>query len=461
MTGGPCHCERSEAIWRVIPRITSGITPGSSLANSQSRRDSIPPLRLTSFVLFVASITASGCVARSDADLSRARTRGADIELPFATRAVSARVLAGATLASVLRAHEVAESEIAVIVARAASVFDLRKIRAAQPYRLAHTLAGALRQFEYEIDGDRLLRVSRSVQDEVTFVAGVVPIEKTRAVATIRGSITRETPSLFGAVAAAGEGVDLSLALAGIFNGEIDFNADVQPGDRFELVVEKQYRDDDRVGGYGPIEAAEFENAGRRYRAVRFTPPGGSAGYYDERGVSMRRFFLRSPLKFEPVVSSGFSRNRFHPILREYRAHLGVDYKAPAGAPVVAVADGVVVSAGMSGDAGRLVHLRHANAFESEYLHLSSIAVRAGMRVRQGDFIGRVGSSGLATGSHLDYRVKKNGVFVNPLAAHSAMPAAEPLPAEHMAAFAKAREHAFAELTGVLPTLPYSLLPTP
>src|SRR5439155_25681499 len=127
--------------------------------------------------------------------------------------------------------------------------------------------------------------------------------------------------------------------------------------------------------GYGPILAAEFDNAGRRYRAVRFVPAQGAAGFYDDRGVSMRRFFLHSPLKFQPTVTSGFSRSRFHPILREYRPHLGVDYKAPAGAPVIAVADGVVMEAGMSGGAGRLVHLRHSNGFESEYLHLSAIAV--------------------------------------------------------------------------------------
>ena len=138
----------------------------------------------------------------------------------------------------------------------------------------------------------------------------------------------------------------------------------------------------------------------------------------------MRRFFLASPLKFQPVITSGFSRSRLHPMLREYRAHLGVDYRAPAGAPVVAVSDGVVVSAGSSGGSGRMVHLRHANGFESEYLHLSAITVHAGARVQQGELIGRVGSTGLATGPHLDYRLKKNGAFINPLTAHRAMPAA-------------------------------------
>src|SRR5258708_24175607 len=133
------------------------------------------------------------------------------------------------------------------------------------------------------------------------------------------------------------------------FGGEIDFSTEVQPGDHFQLTVEKQFRDGGEFGGYGPVLAAEFLNAGRRVRAVRYAPEGGSPGYYDERGVSMRRFFLASPLKFQPVITSGFSRSRLHPILREYRAHLGVDYRAPAGAPVVAGAGGVGVSPRPSG----------------------------------------------------------------------------------------------------------------
>jgi murein DD-endopeptidase MepM/ murein hydrolase activator NlpD len=179
---------------------------------------------------------------------------------------------------------------------------------------------------------------------------------------------------------------------------------------------------------------------------VRFTPDGGSPGYYDDHGRSMKRFFLASPLKFNPVVTSAFSRARLHPVLREVRAHLGVDYRAPAGSPVVAVADGVVVSAGMSGGAGRRVHLRHANGFETEYLHLSAIAVAAGAHVRQGELVGRVGSSGLATGPHLDYRLKKNGAFINPVTAHRAMPPADPVPAAQMAAFEAARDRAIGAL---------------
>lgn len=368
-----------------------------------------------------------------------------DIALPLETTVVSARVRAGWTLASMLRAHDVAVSDAAAILAHAASVFDLRRVRANQPYRLETTHTGAVREFEYEIDGDRFLRVGRS--PDAALVARVLPIPKTRRVEVVSGRIDREHSSLVAALDAEGETIDLTLALADIFGGEIDFTTEVQPGDHVELTVEKHYRDDRRFAGYGPILAAEFTNAGRRVRAVRYTPEGASPGYYDEQGGSMRRFFLASPLKFQPVVTSGFSRSRLHPILRQVRAHLGVDYRAPAGAPVVAVADGVVVSAGANGGAGRMVHLRHANGFETEYLHLSAISVRAGARVRQGELIGRVGSSGLATAAHLDYRLKRNGAFVNPIAAHRAMPPADPIPAPQMLAFEAARDRAMATLS--------------
>jgi len=396
-------------------------------------------------VLVVASAVA-GCAQRPDPPAARVARRLADIPLPRDSRIVAARVVAGATLASLLRGSRVAEAEAAEMVAHAASVFDLRKIRAVQPYRLEQARDGMVRRFEYEIDSDRFLRLTRAAPAGASFVAEVLPIPKARSLDVVRGTIDRVTASLFAAMDAAGESVDLSIGLADIFGGEVDFSIDVQPGDRFELLVEKQYRADRAFAGYGPILAAEFDNAGRRYRAVRFTAPGGTPGYYDERGVSMRRFFLHSPLKFQPVVTSGFSRSRLHPILREYRPHLGVDYKAPIGAPVIAVADGIVVEAGMSGGAGRMVHLRHANGFESEYLHLSAIAVRAGAHVRQGDLVGRVGASGLATGPHLDYRLKKSGVFINPLTAQRALPPADPVPATLRVAFAGVRDRAFAAL---------------
>ena len=370
--------------------------------------------------------------------------RGDDVYLPSDLRMISARVFPGATMASLLRANQIAESEVAVLVARAAAVFDLRRVRVEQPYRLARALDGALRWFEYEIDADRLLKIARAPDQPVPeFVAQIVAIEKESRTVTVRGAIGADADSLVAAMDQAGETIDLSLALAGIFASDVDFNTDLQPGDRFELVAEKLYREDNQFAGYGPILAAELHNDQRRLRAVRFHPEGGAAGYFDEQGRSLRKFFLRSPLKFEPVITSGFSRRRFHPVVHAYRAHQGVDYRAPTGAPVVAVASGTVVFAGVSGGSGRMVHLRHANGFESQYLHLSAIAVRSGARINQGDLIGRVGSTGLATGPHLHYALKKNGVNVNPVAVHRAMPPGDPIPAADASRFAEARDRAF------------------
>ena len=398
-------------------------------------------------LIILASLALCGCAAPEALPTSAHNL--VDIDLPSETRIVSDRVARGATLASLLREHAIAETEIHTLVARAASVFDLRKVRAGQPYKLAQAIDGAVRRFEYEIDLDRTLRLERikGNNPDVDFEVEIAPIEKEARTAIVRGGIDEGASSLFAAMDRAGESVELTLKLADVFSSEVDFNSEVQPGDRFELLVDKLYRTDDAdeaFAGYGPVVAAEFVNDGRRLRAFHFTPDGGSAGYFSEDGRSLRRFFLRSPLKFDPVVTSGFSRSRRHPVLHVQRAHLGVDYRAPTGAPVIAVSNGVVVSAGWSGGSGRMVHLRHANGYETQYLHLSSIAVRRGARVAQGDLIGRVGSSGLATGPHLDYRVRKNGSYLNPVVAHRAMPPGDPIPDDQMPAFVEARDRALA-----------------
>ncbi len=272
---------------------------------------------------------------------------------------------------------------------------------------------------------------------------------------SVRGEINSSASSLFAAMEVVGERPDLSLALAEIFGGEIDFNSDLQPGDTFALTFEKVFRDG-QFAGYGPVQAAEFVNNGRLLKAIRFAPPGGKPGYYDEQGRSMRRFFLASPLKFilSPHVTSGFTSARFHPILRIYRPHLGVDYRAPMGSPVVAVAAGTVVSAGWSGEGGRMVHLRHASGYETYYMHLSAITVRSGAHVGQGDLIGRVGATGMATGPHLDYRVHRSGRAINPQNLLRLMPPGEPIPAPLLADFRAERDYALSQLVGPSPTAP-------
>ena len=264
-------------------------------------------MRFASFFLIGAAIAASACDAGRAADAARDVSHrtvetARDIALAADTTIVSARVASGATLASILRAQNVIASDVTELVLRAGAVFDLRKVRRDQPYRLEKTPMGTVRRLEYEIDGDRLLRVVRSPAE--VLVVDILPIPKTRRVEIVRGQIDREHSSLVAAMDAAGETIDLTLALADIFGGEIDFSTEIQHGDHFQLTVEKQFRDGGEFAGYGPILAAEFLNAGRRVHAVRYAPESGSPGYYDERGVSMRRFFLASPLKFQPVITS-------------------------------------------------------------------------------------------------------------------------------------------------------------
>ena len=187
----------------------------------------------------------------------------------------------------------------------------------------------------------------------------------------IRGDIDRDHPSLVAALERAGEDVGLAVGIAELFGGDVDFYRDLQPGDVIEVVFEQVLRDGARVG-YGDIVAARLTNDGRLLSAFRFQPAGGKPAYYDAAGLSLKRFFLASPLKFEPRVTSGFSYRRLHPVLGIRRPHLGADFGAPKGAPVVAIADAAVVSARYTAGGGNTVTLRHAGGYESRYLHLSS-----------------------------------------------------------------------------------------
>ena len=375
-----------------------------------------------------------------------------DITLSPEVEVIEARVPRNATLAGLLRAHELSQEIVTAVVEQAHNVFDLRRLRADHPYRLVRTFDGLLRRFEYHIDTDKFLRVVHTSDAPVLVEAEVVPYAKQRARVSLRGTIDADRPSLVAAVAGSGETVELAITLAEVFSGDIDFYNDLRRGDRFELLFERELRER-RYAGYGDVLAAEFENDGRRLRAFRYAVPGKAPGYYDEQGRSQRRFFLRSPLRFEPRITSGFSYRRRHPVLGGYRPHLGVDYAAPRGTPVVSVASGTVVSAGRSGGSGLMVRLRHTNGYETYYLHLSATAqgVRRGAHVAQGQLIGRVGATGLATGPHLDYRLRQNGVFVNPLLVHRSLPPGEPIPEEFLSDFEAVRDQALAELAWPVP----------
>lgn len=258
-------------------------------------------------------------------------------------------------------------------------------------------------------DGGRIVvsRIERPVHSEVLRLEGTIDT------------------SLFGAVETAGGGPELAVRMAQIYQWDIDFLRDIRQGDGFVVLVDRQTIEGEFYS-WGTIFATRFVNQDRVIDAVIYPDGEGRLGYYDLEGHPLRKQFLRSPLKFSRITSR-FSMSRYHPVLKRRMPHYGVDYGAPVGTPVLCTADGTVSFVGSNGGGGRMVRVRHANGFETNYLHLSRYGkgVRRGARVAQGQVIGYVGSSGLSTGPHLDYRVKQNGSWINPLSISS--PPVKPL----------------------------------
>jgi murein DD-endopeptidase MepM/ murein hydrolase activator NlpD len=376
-----------------------------------------------------------------------------DVYLPPETETIVSTVPRHATLDSLLRAHQLQEQLVIEAVSAARAVFDPRQLRAERRYRIVRSLDGLLREFEYQIDADRFLRiVNPDRATPAVLAAHVLTYDKQVAVVAIDARIDAGHSSLISSIDGAGENIQLAMELAEIFSGQVDFHTDLQPGDSFRVLFEKSSHDG-QFSGYGAILGASITVDGRQLQAFRWIDPvTGKAAYYDENGRSLKRFFLKSPLKFEPRVTSAFSTRRLHPIDKVFKAHLGVDYGAPTGSSVVAVAAGIVASAGYAGGGGNTVHLKHPGGFETYYLHLSSYGpgIRGGAHVAQGQLVGRVGMTGSATGPHLDYRLKRNGVFVNPVSVHARQAPGAPIPAVQLAMFSASRANILARLTATL-----------
>ncbi len=227
----------------------------------------------------------------------------------------------------------------------------------------------------------------------------------------------------------------ITMTMANIFGGVIDFVYDVRAGDSFAIVYEELYLDGKKIGN-GNIIAAQYVNRGRTYNAFRYVDATGAAGYYNEDGVSMRKAFLRAPLDFTRI-SSGFNLRRLHPITKNVRPHRGIDYAAPTGTPVFSTGDGRVIASGYSKANGKFVFIRHGEAYTTKYLHLSKRAVKKGQRIKQGQIIGHVGCTGLCTGPHLHYEFLVNGVHRNPRTILKKLPKAKSLEAQYKADFAR------------------------
>lgn len=308
----------------------------------------------------------------------------------------------------------------------ALSVYDLATIHPGSELSLEFTDGEELPTgLHYRVDEDHTLLMARdgdvwsARMDEVAYVA-----HETTMTLTV-------TSSLWQAGMDAGlRPSDLDV-LAKIFEYELDFNSELQPNAQLGLVGEV-LSSPGHKDKLGPLHAVRLLNGGDVYEMIRFVKPDGKEGWYHKDGTAAKRPFLRSPLEFSRVTS-GFNTQRFHPILKVRRPHNGTDFGAPVGTPVRAVADGVVDFAGPNGGHGNFVKLRHASGYDTSYSHMSAVLVRKGATVRQGQLIGRVGTSGLSTGPHMHYQMWKNGRFVD--AMREVMPNVEPLEPALLPAF--------------------------
>jgi murein DD-endopeptidase MepM/ murein hydrolase activator NlpD len=342
------------------------------------------------------------------------------------------RLHAGENFTAALQKFGLSAEEAANASAAAQRAFNMRQVRAGNTITVGRSVEGELREIDYKIDPDRMLKI---VPDEKGFTAQVSEIPSKMEVMAVTGRID---DSLFNAVEDAGESAELAMRLAQIFGYDLDFYTDPRKGDTFLMVIEKKKYANGKTAGYGRILAAEYENAGKKYQALLFHDPTGRPGYYSADGKSLQKAFLRSPLKFGAPVTSHFSKARFHPILKTYRPHMGTDYGAPVGTPVQTIGSGRVVFAGRKGGEGNMVQIAHANGYETMYLHLSRMFVRSGEHVEIGKTIGLVGSTGLSTGPHLDFRILQKGQYKN--FEKLGLPPSDPVSKKNLPEFAALRE---------------------
>jgi len=297
---------------------------------------------------------------------------------------------------------------------------------------------GGLLKLEYEIDSDTTLKVERTTSGYQAQTATL----NTETRQLLKSAEINS--SLFAATDATDIPDSIAMQIADIFSGEIDFHSDLRKGDRFAVVYEADYNNGSLIKT-GKVLAAEFTNNGKNYRALMYRDPDGEINYYTPEGKSLQKSFLRSPLEFSRI-SSGFSLGRFHPILQRMRAHKGVDFAAPTGTRIKATSGGVISFVGTKSGYGNIVVLQHQNGISTVYGHLSRFVsgLRKGMKVSQGEIIGFVGMTGLATGPHLHYELLLRGQHRNPMTI--ALPAAKPIEAKYSADFAAASAVSNAQL---------------
>lgn len=345
---------------------------------------------------------------------------------------VEGQVKPNQNLGSLLATFGVSMAKIDKLARNSADVFDVRKIKSGNNYYVLQD-RDSLNTAQYLVyENNKVDYYVFDLTDSLNCLSG----QKEVTVLLKTGHGTIES-SLWNAMAKNGLSTMLSNQMSDIFAWSIDFFG-LQKGDRFRLYYEEKMVDSISVA-VGPIHAIEFEHMNKVYYAYRFDQDD-KPDYFDHTGQSLKKAFLKAPLNYSRI-SSHFSNSRYHPVLKINRPHHGVDYAAPAGTPVVSIGDGVVVTRSyQAGGAGNYVKIKHNSVYSTAYMHLKGFGpgITQGARVRQGQVIGYVGSTGLSTGPHLDFRVYKNGAAINPLRMES--PPAEPIKSEYMSAFNQKRD---------------------
>ena len=326
---------------------------------------------------------------------------------------------------------------IELIISKLKPLVNFRKIKGGS-YRYVSDMNGNFVKFVFEVGPTEIYEIKRDSQG---FVAEKKEVPLETYLVKVGGDIRS---SLFEAMEAAGEQDQLVIAFAEVLAWEVDFYKDVKEGDHFKVLVEKLYKGNEFIR-YGPIHAVEYQRGEKTLRGIGY-----QGDFYNEKGVSLKKAFLKAPLRFNRI-SSKFSRARVHPILGGVRPHFGVDYAAPPGTPIWAVGDGTVVSCGWNSGFGKQVILRHRNGYMTCYGHLSryGAGMKAGKTVKQKQVIGYVGSTGLSTGPHLDYRLLKDGVYKNPL--KETFPEGFPIGKGELERFQKRRDEMISYFHGETP----------
>jgi murein DD-endopeptidase MepM/ murein hydrolase activator NlpD len=349
--------------------------------------------------------------------------------VPGHGRRVEGKVQKNDTLGKILEREGLTRSEAAELAQALSGALDLKSIREGQVYALTLDDEGNVIAFEYRLSAAVVVRVERGASGKLQALRSETKTEI--QVQEVSGVIVS---SLYEAVRSRGESTELVADLADLFASDINFFIDTHEGDRFSLVVEKEYLNGE-FWKYGRILAAEYHGNVGSYRAFWWKGEGVPRGaYFDENGRSLTKSLLKTPLKFARL-SSGFNPKRMHPVLHRVKGHFGTDYAAPVGTPVWASAGGRVVSCAPAGGAGNLVVLDHGGGLRTYYMHLSRFAkgLRAGQAIEQKQVIGYVGTTGLSTGPHLHFGVQQNGTWVDSL--KLAPRRASPVPRGSMAAF--------------------------